>query len=507
MTMFVFLGPSLPVDRAREILEAQYLPPVSMGDLYTLVRSRARAGDYIAIVDGFFEQVPAVWHKEILYALSCGINVFGASSMGALRAAETHSFGMVGIGRIFEAFRDGELTDDDEVAVAHADADADYRSLSVAMAALRFGLGDLARDGAIPEELARTLIDAAKALPYARRSWGETIGEARRIGADENAIEAIRALARQPDAKARDSISLLEHLAALDPTAQAPHIPDFTFQKTSFWTGLTAAMAVRVATADDDDSGTTSAAAGRDAADEELAVAAFARAGAPSRESLMDGALLDRLAVDWTAGYEPDRRDRAIAVARIARRNGLSGAQALADWRALQGMNDDRTWQRVIDRECRRHWLRSKLVVEMEPFLVSRMRVEGAFADLRCARRRARDRITETAVAKPSLADFGLAPADLQEWYQERFGPMLPDPATHAETLGFATLGEFIASLLECYLAAEHFDTACNPTGSLESGSHSSGAGASGFGRQAEADQRDQSSSASAPAKTRKDKS
>ena len=48
-----------------------------------------------------------------------GIHVFGSASMGALRAAELHQFGMRGIGRIFEAYRAGELEDDDEVAVIH----------------------------------------------------------------------------------------------------------------------------------------------------------------------------------------------------------------------------------------------------------------------------------------------------------------------------------------------------------------------------------------------------
>jgi hypothetical protein len=39
--------------------------------------------------------------------------------MGALRAAELHTFGMVGVGRVFEGYRDGVYEDDDEVAVVH----------------------------------------------------------------------------------------------------------------------------------------------------------------------------------------------------------------------------------------------------------------------------------------------------------------------------------------------------------------------------------------------------
>jgi hypothetical protein len=105
MTMYVFLGPSLSVAEARGILDAHYLPPVTMGDVTRLVARRPSA---IGIIDGLFERVPAVWHKEILFALSQGIPVYGASSMGALRAAELEAFGMIGIGQIFAAYRDGE---------------------------------------------------------------------------------------------------------------------------------------------------------------------------------------------------------------------------------------------------------------------------------------------------------------------------------------------------------------------------------------------------------------
>ena len=105
----VFLGPSLPVDDARRILPARYLGPARCGDVLRARRLSPRA---IALVDGLFASTPATWHKEILLALDDGIAVFGASSMGALRAAELAPFGMIGVGAIFEAYRDGVYTDD-----------------------------------------------------------------------------------------------------------------------------------------------------------------------------------------------------------------------------------------------------------------------------------------------------------------------------------------------------------------------------------------------------------
>ena len=78
MNAVVFLGPSVPLSIAREIVEADFRPPAQMGDVYTAAQGRPTA---IAIIDGFFESRPAVWHKEILFALSQGIRVLGGASI------------------------------------------------------------------------------------------------------------------------------------------------------------------------------------------------------------------------------------------------------------------------------------------------------------------------------------------------------------------------------------------------------------------------------------------
>src|SRR5437867_11228242 len=130
MSVYVFTGPTLSAEEARTVLDAVYLPPVSQGDVYRVSFRRPTA---IGIIDGYFERIPAVWHKEILWAMSHGIHVFGSASMGALRAAELESFGMEGVGSIFEAYRTGAWGDDDEVAVAQAPAELGCRALSDAM--------------------------------------------------------------------------------------------------------------------------------------------------------------------------------------------------------------------------------------------------------------------------------------------------------------------------------------------------------------------------------------
>ena len=105
--IYVFLGPTLAEKEARAELDAVYLPPVSAGDVYRLWRRRPRA---IGIVDGYFDRVPAVWHKEIMWMMEHGVHVFGGAGLGALRAAELDSFGMHGVGWVYQAFRQGPWT-------------------------------------------------------------------------------------------------------------------------------------------------------------------------------------------------------------------------------------------------------------------------------------------------------------------------------------------------------------------------------------------------------------
>src|SRR5207248_1241809 len=135
MTTIVFVGPTLSAEEVRARLPGAIVrPPAAVGDI---LRARATR---IALIDGYFERMAAVWHKEILIAMERGTAVWGAASMGALRAAELARFGMIGVGAIYRAFARGELEADDEVAVAHLPAQYGFRATSDALVNLRDGL-------------------------------------------------------------------------------------------------------------------------------------------------------------------------------------------------------------------------------------------------------------------------------------------------------------------------------------------------------------------------------
>src|SRR5438270_1838145 len=169
MRAVIFAGPTLP-PHARPISDSRidWRPPVRQGDVYRAAMTRPAI---IGIVDGYFEAVPTVWHKEVLWAMAEGIHVFGAASTGALRAAELDAFGMRGIGRIYEAYRDGIIEDDDEVAVLHGPEELGYPPLTEAMINIRATLAEAVRSGVVDPDLAERLTDIAKALFYKERTY------------------------------------------------------------------------------------------------------------------------------------------------------------------------------------------------------------------------------------------------------------------------------------------------------------------------------------------------
>ena len=115
MKRCIFIGPSL----AGTILDPRIVRfgPAQLGSIYRAAKAQYKI---IGLVDGIFGDVPTVWHKEILYALQCGSVVCGSSSIGALRAAELHAYGMQGIGLCYRLYRASVITDDDEVALVVA---------------------------------------------------------------------------------------------------------------------------------------------------------------------------------------------------------------------------------------------------------------------------------------------------------------------------------------------------------------------------------------------------
>jgi hypothetical protein len=323
----VFLGPTLAHDDARAVLDARYLPPAGHGDLLRAALRRPRA---IALVDGVFEQSPAVWHKEILFALSEGVQVYGAASMGALRAAELHQFGMRGVGDVYRAYVDGTLEDDDEVAVAHGDGAHEFRALSDSMVDVRATLQAAVSSGIVREPVAAAIAARVKATFYARRMLVAALDR------DDEEHERLRAWLPTGwvRRKRADALELLRVVGGELAAGLEPFRPGWTLQRTRYWED--ARRSVELAAGHRPEALTV-----EDAGEELEAVLDEVRLDPDSYRRLLDRSLLTALALDAAiaAGVDMSAWAHQAALDQERWRRGLLQPEDVTAWLEERGLD------------------------------------------------------------------------------------------------------------------------------------------------------------------------
>jgi hypothetical protein len=205
----IFLGPSLPrAEAQRELPGGVFLPPVKRGSLLPFLDDPPSS---IGIVDGEFFQSFAISTQEILLFLERGVPVFGSSSMGALRAVELAPYGMIGIGHVFEMFRDGRLDADDEVAMTFCPVT--LRPLSEPMVNFRVALAECCRQGVLSRSECRLLTSKLKAAYFPERTLPRLFQELQRILPPERSIHVQHWWWRSaPNVKGADARSLLQRI-------------------------------------------------------------------------------------------------------------------------------------------------------------------------------------------------------------------------------------------------------------------------------------------------------
>jgi len=208
--IIVFLGPSLDRAAAEAILPAEYRPPARRGDRR---RAAEEGAETIRLIDGVFHQEAAVAHREILAAVRRGTRVVGASSMGALRAAEMDTLGMTGIGEVYRMYRSGELVSDDEVALVF-DPQSGI-ALSEPLVNIRFTLKAALAEGVIDAAAHDALLAAARSLFYPNRTYPAMASAAEAADPAARARFAAWAEGHAVDRKRLDAIAALEYVAGL----------------------------------------------------------------------------------------------------------------------------------------------------------------------------------------------------------------------------------------------------------------------------------------------------
>jgi hypothetical protein len=229
----LFVGPTLP-DAAGVAHGIVVRAPAIQGDLYRATQEGASA---IGLIDGGFEYTAPVWHKEILHALSRGVAVYGAASMGALRAAECAAFGMVGVGAIANDYTSGVLVDDSDVAQLHAPQELGWLSLTEPLVNVVATLRQPALQSRLTQETCERLEAAARDLHFKNRTWKAIL---RRHAPDD--IRLQESLRAEVEAFAvnrkREDAHLLVDALANHPNGRAKRPPGWVFQETTLWRSM-----------------------------------------------------------------------------------------------------------------------------------------------------------------------------------------------------------------------------------------------------------------------------
>lgn len=203
----IFVGPSLLEPPAREGIG--YLPPARRGDVR---RAFEQGTSILGLVDGLLVTELAVTPTELREVARRGAIVLGAASLGALRAVECPD-AVTGIGEVFEAFRDGVLTDDDEVVGTFAEG---YAPVARPLVVLRDLLAQAVRAGEIASAGRDALVEAVRALPFDERTDAAVLALAKDLlGREAQARLAAVLRSRTRDVKQRDVLALIERVGAL----------------------------------------------------------------------------------------------------------------------------------------------------------------------------------------------------------------------------------------------------------------------------------------------------
>ena len=197
----------------RTLPGADYRPPIQRGDL-----DRIGPGNVVGIVDGVFAERLAISPGEIREAIERGVTIYGASSMGALRAAEIPR--VIGIGLIYEMFRGGSIERDDEVALLF-DPET-YRPLTEPLINVRYAVDRLVRSGTIARDRGASIVEACAKLHYTQRTYPEILRSSARAS-DRDGEDLVRLL-RTFDLKRDDAQFLLETLAQIDVPSSAREV-------------------------------------------------------------------------------------------------------------------------------------------------------------------------------------------------------------------------------------------------------------------------------------------
>jgi hypothetical protein len=429
MSIYIFTGPTISEEECIVWLEdAVYLPPVSQGDIISLLKKKPVV---IGIIDGYFDTVPAVWHKEILLAVSKGVIVVGGASMGALRAAELHSFGMVGIGEIFRWYRDGIIDADDEVAVHHSTGEFHFKAFNESLVNIRKTLQMAVAIGVIDSETEKKLVEIGRNLDFWNRNYPLIFSEGKSAGILVEEIQRIETYVEKNriDLKKLDAIELLKHIADL-PQNPSHSVAAYKLNETVFLSKLV-----------DRDRIITQNGPVSLRVDE---LVNHARLDFEGFSELQERGVANTMMLDLAKSYDlaltPEEWEQEKALFQEA--FSLVGDEEIEAWRICNHLTESEFEQFIIDQGLIRKVKKVYAGQLSNSNLLRQLRMEGEY-----------EWVAKTAMDKSAVLAEIYSPPDISKeelirlYFEDKGREMPEDVNMYAAELGFSDYGAFILAL------------------------------------------------------------
>ena len=434
-------------EEAARVVDATFLPPAALGDITRAVSSRPRV---IGLIDGYFEHRPAVAHKEVLFAMTSGVHVVGAASMGALRAAELSAFGMEGVGAIFDDYLSGRLTCDDEVAVAHTIDDGTYRATAEALVNVRATLRAAVDASILTDDDASALVGAARALFYRDRSWAAITHDLRRTGDDDRRgrLGAFDEWRRHGavDLKRADALALLNRVEELAADPFRPKVVDFAFSRSGHWRDLVTLVDTA---SPPEESPYVGPVLDELRLDQEL----YRRV--TDRATIRALALL--LADEVGATPTQDHVQSHVDAFRVER--DLGDAAQVDAWRIGNDLDDAEAKLLLVD-DARQRWAEAQADGLMVQSLIDVLKRDGLYAELAGRARRKTTALAARGLSAPSPQDLDVDEAAVLAWFcAERLDGAEWTPDDVAAHLGFEDRIRLLDVLVEEYALRDERDS------------------------------------------------
>jgi hypothetical protein len=353
---------------------------------------------------------------------------------------------MVGVGRVFEAFRDGLLEDDDEVALVHGPAESGFRAISEPMVNIRATLSLARAEGILGDDEMSALVAIAKSLFYKDRSYPALLRCGLTAGLAEEKVEALRTWlpTNRVDQKKQDAVEMLRLMAAEIGAATPSKTVHYRTEQTEWWQAAKDHFAAFPMTAH------------LDASALELFLDEV-RLDLQAFPALRRNAMVRHLAAleAERQGWEPDRQLLQNAADAFRRKRDLLNPEEMAVWLLRNDLNRQ-DFSRMIRDTVLTGILSARIGQAIICPIVDELRNSGQYEPRMGRALKKHQALAERGMLDPAFEPAGLFQERAIEWFFHRHGRSVPDDLdAFARTFAYEDKNGLLRAILREYAFVE----------------------------------------------------